>query len=132
MTLSNHQSPAHSRFSRTVGLRVLMVMCVAIYSVWGTRMNPVVVHDHPESHAGHHLEMLHAPDPHHDDHEDHDDSEDGEHHHHLSVSSGVAMVSVTPSSDPFFQRVTKLSPTPFDEVCPSGPVFELIKPPQVG
>ena len=109
-----------------------MVMCVAIYSVWGTRMNPVVVHDHPESHAGHHLAMLHVPDPHHEDHEDHDDSEDGEHHHHLSVSSGVAMVSVTPSSDPFFQRVTKLSPTPFDEVCPSGPVFELIKPPQVG
>jgi hypothetical protein len=109
-----------------------MVLCVAIYSVWGIRMNSVIVHDHPESHAGHHLEMLHASDPHHDDHENHHDGDEGEHHHHLSISSGVAIASVTPSSHSFSQHVTKLSPTLLDEVCPSGPVFELIKPPQVG
>ena len=42
------------------------------------------------------------------------------------------MASVMPSNRLFIQRVMKLSPTPFDELCPSGPVFELIKPPQIG
>lgn len=42
------------------------------------------------------------------------------------------MATVTPSSHSFFQQVMKLNRTSLDEVCPSGPVFELIKPPQVG
>lgn len=131
MTSSHPQASYLSRLSRAVGLRVLMVFCVAVYSIWGMRMNPVVVHHHDESHVEHHVEMHYAPDSHPDDHEDHQDGENGEHHHHLSYNANVAMASVTPSNPAFFQRFTELRPTSFDEVCPSGPVFEWIKPPQV-
>ena len=129
MTLAHHQTPFLSRFPRAMGLRVLMVLCFALYSVWGVRITPVIVHDHGEVHAGHDVEMHPAPESHHEDH--HDGEEDGEHHHHLAGSVSVAMASVTPASHAFFQRFTKLRPTSFDEVCPSGPVFEMIKPPQV-
>ena len=108
----------------------MIVLCVALYSIWGIRMNSVVVHDHDESHVEHHVEMHHPPDSHHDDHEDHHNDENGEHHHHLSHTVNGAMASVTPSNPAFFQRFTQLRPTSFDEVCPSGPVFELVKPPQ--
>ena len=130
MNSSHHQASYPSRLSRAVGLRVLMIFCVALYSVWGMKVTPVVVHDHDDSHVEHHVEMHHAPDPHHGDHEDHHDDEKGEHHHHLSYNANVAMASVTPSHPAFFQRFIKLRPTSFDEVCPSGPVFELVKPPQ--
>lgn len=130
MKSSHHQASYPSRLSRAVGLRVLMIFCVALYSVWGMMVPPVVVHDHDDSHVEHHVEMRHAPDPHHGDHEDHHDDEKGEHHHHLSYNANVAMASVTPSHPAFFQRFIKLRPTSFDEVCPSGPVFELVKPPQ--
>lgn len=128
MTLAHHQTPFLSRFPRAMGLRVLMVLCFALYSVWGVRISPVIVHHHDELHAGHDIEMHPSSEPHHDDH---DGEEDGEHHHHLSCPVNVPMVSVTPASHAFFQRFTKLRPTSFDEVCPSGPVFEMIKPPQV-
>ena len=130
MTPSYHQAPDLSRFSRAVALRVLMVLCIALYSVWGIGLVTVVVHDHDESNANHHGESHHALDPYHDDHEDHHEGDEREHHHHLSCSSSVAMASVTPPSHIFSLRITLLNAMSFDEVCPSGPVFELIKPPQ--
>jgi hypothetical protein len=119
--------------SRSLWLRFFLIVCVALYSLPGTHATRVIVHEHLESHDIHHVEMHEAPDSHSDEHQEPHHGEDGEqHHHHLSSSTGVAMASVTPSHPAFFQRFTKLRPTSFDEVCPSGPVFELIKPPQVG
>ncbi|MES2437524.1 MAG: hypothetical protein V4584_00565 [Verrucomicrobiota bacterium] len=131
--------PGFCRLSRSACFRFFMVICIALYSFAGTRFTPVIVHSHQEAHGEHLVEFHDAPEPdHHDEYHDGEngqetgeENDEGEHHHHLSFSGGVAMASVMPSNQPFIQRVMKLSPTSFDEVCPSGPVFELIKPPQV-
>ena len=128
MTPSLPQPPDHSRSLRAIVVRVCLVLSLAIYSAWGSRLTAVIIHDHDGVHHGNHGELHHAPDPHHDDHHD---GEEGEHHHHLSCVVSVAMVPATPLSHTFFQRVIKLRPTSLDEKCPSGPVFEMIKPPQV-
>lgn len=128
--------PGFCRLPRSACFRLFMALCIALYSFAGTRLMTVISHSHHEAH-GEHLVILHdaLESDHHDEHHDGENSEEkgeGEHHHHLSFSGAVAMASVMPSNRLFIQRVMKLSPTPFDELCPSGPVFELIKPPQIG
>ncbi len=129
--LNDQHASGKWRFNRILVLRVLMVLSVALYSIWGVRMNLVIVHDHSETHADHHWEAHHTPESSHDDHEDHHKGDEGEHHHHLTFSGNVAMASVTPPSHFFSQRIIMLNTTSHDEACPSGPVFEWIKPPQV-
>lgn len=114
-------------------LRVFMVLCMAIFSVNEVRADSVMVHHHhqEEAHEGQDLE-LHVDLDLHSGHQDenHDGESEG-HHHHLSCSGGVAMFAVWPAHQKFFQQAVRLDAASCDDVCPDGPVFELVKPPQV-
>ena len=113
-------------------LRVLMVICMAISSVNAVRAETLIVHHHQESaHEGQDLDLHVDLDLHSDERDENHDGESEGHHHHLSYSGGVAMFAVWPAHQKFFQMAVRLDAAACDDVCPDGPVFELVKPPQV-
>lgn len=120
---------------RAVLFRCLLALCVVLSAIPDSRAEAIIVHEHDHAHEEHvvkgHVDPgFPAEDDHDDDHEG-DHGTDGEHHHHLAASPGVTLFTLPSCSPRLFVSAQRLEPLSFDAACPDGPVFELIKPPQV-
>lgn len=120
----------HERFRLSHGLCLFLALCVGIYSITATMAIHLVSHDHDEPHAAtQHDHHSHSED-HDDPHEDSHSGDDGE-HHHISCHGNVTMVSSDTYNHALFNRAMQFHLPARDEKCPTGPTFDLIKPPQV-
>lgn len=59
-----------------------------------------------------------------------EDHGEPDHHHHIHSSSSFDMMASHMPDATLFQLVKRYSPVSSDDVCPAGPVNELVKPPQ--
>ncbi len=121
---------------RSALFRFLMALIITLFSIFGKQFSKVIVHAHEFPHvASAHDPHAASDDDHDHDHEelpgeDHDESS-SEHHHHSVFSDGTTLFSVHPSPSLFLLHEVRLSPESLADVCPDGPVFDLVKPPQV-
>lgn len=120
--------------ARSGSFRLLMALVITLFSILGKHVPMVIVHSHESSHVASVHDPHAAPDDPHD-HEEHpgedNDGNSGDHHHHLAFSDGTTLFSVQQSLSLAFLHEIRLSPASLGDVCPDGPVFELVKPPQV-
>ena len=138
MTKTNPPSPfPHSLRSswpvlrglvRSVPFCFLLALSITLFSIFGNYTSTVIVHQHESVHLTSAHDLHDAPDDH---HEEHHGDEDGEHHHHLTLCGGTTLFSVPLSYSLFSLHGVRVSPASFDDACPDGPVFDMVKPPQV-
>jgi hypothetical protein len=106
-----------------------MALSISLFSIFGNYTSTVIVHEHESVHLTSAHDLHDAPDDHHGEH--HDD-EGGEHHHHLAWLGGTTLFSAPLSYPLLSLHGVRVSNASFNDTCPDGPVFDMVKPPQVG
>lgn len=135
LTMTTNQATPNSRIVRAIGMRLFLVFCIAVYSLAGApTKNIVITHGHAETHEeSHHDHPADSDggDDHHKNTHDNNSGDEDEHHHHIACYGSVALTTVDPANYSLFHRVMKHGLLSHNEIHPTGPTFEIVKPPQV-